>query len=108
MEDNILKKENAERLFELDNEFHKLLFHSVDKARTYEIYSFSDGSLRPSQGSFAKTVKPDKTVEDHENILYAIERRDAELAEMLMTRHLTRHRVEKSELLKAYPEYFVK
>ena len=51
MEDNILKKENAERLFELDNEFHKLLFHSVDKARTY---SFSDGSLRPSQGSFAK------------------------------------------------------
>ena len=31
----------------------------------------------------------------------------SELAEMLMTRHLTRHRVEKSELIKLYPDYFV-
>ena len=108
MEDNILKKENAERLFELDNEFHKLLFHSVDKARTYEIIRSQMVHFDRLRALSLKTVKPDKTVEDHENILYAIERRDAELAEMLMTRHLTRHRVEKSELLKAYPEYFVK
>ena len=31
----------------------------------------------------------------------------SELAEMLMTRHLTRHRVEKSELIKLYPDCFV-
>ena len=107
MEDNILKEEKAERLFELDNEFHKLLFHSVDKARTYEIIRAQMVHFDRLRALSLKTVKPDKTVEDHENILYAIERRDAELAEMLMTRHLTRHRVEKSELVKAYPEYFV-
>ena len=33
-----------------------------------------------------KSLKPDKIVEDHEHILYAIGRRDSELAEMLMTR----------------------
>ena len=106
-EGETLKEGKPERLFELDNEFHKLLFHSVDKARTYEIIHSQMVHFDRLRTLSLKTVKPDKTVEDHENILYAIERRDAELAEMLMTRHLTRHRVEKSELVKVYPEYFV-
>ena len=36
-----------------------------------------------------------------------ITRQDSELAQMLMTRHLTRHRAEKEELLERYPDYFV-
>lgn len=56
---------------------------------------------------FLKSLKPDKIVENHENILYATSRHDNELTETLMTRHLTRHRVEKLELAKYYPGYFV-
>lgn len=44
---------------------------------------------------------------DNEDILYAIKRNDYEMAEMLMTRHLTRHLGEKKELMKLYPEFFV-
>ena len=36
-----------------------------------------------------------------------ITRQDSELAQMLMTRHLTRHRTEKEKLLERYPDYFV-
>jgi DNA-binding GntR family transcriptional regulator len=43
---------------------------------------------------------------DHENILYALKKKDAELAELVMTQHLTRHRVEREELSRRYPEYF--
>ena len=95
------------RLFELDTDFHRLLFTSVSKARTYGIIHSQMVHFDRLRALSLKSLKPDKIVEDHENILYAIGRRDSELAEMLMTRHLTRHRVEKSELIKLYPDYFV-
>ena len=95
------------RLFELDTDFHRLLFTSVGKARTYSIIHSQMVQFDRLRALSLKSLKPDKIVEDHENILYAIGRRDSELAEMLMTRHLTRHRVEKSELIKLYPDYFV-
>lgn len=95
------------RLFELDTDFHRLLFTSVGKARTYSIIHSQLVHFDRLRALSLKSLKPDKIVEDHENILYAIGRRDSELAEMLMTRHLTRHRVEKSELIKLYPDYFV-
>ena len=95
------------RLFELDTDFHRLLFTSVGKALTYGIIHSQMVHFDRLRALSLKSLKPDKIVEDHENILYAIGRRDSELAEMLMTRHLTRHRVEKSELIKLYPDYFV-
>ena len=95
------------RLFELDTDFHRLLFTSVGMARTYSIIHSQMVHFDRLRALSLKSLKPDKIVEDHENILYAIGRRDSELAEMLMTRHLTRHRVEKSELIKLYPDYFV-
>ena len=95
------------RLFELDTDFHRLLFTSVGKARTYSIIHSQMVHFDRLRALSLKSLKPDKIVEDHENILYAIGRRDSELAEMLMTRPLTRHRVEKSELIKLYPDYLV-
>ena len=81
------------RLFELDTDFHRLLFTSVGKARTYSIIHSQMVHFDRLRALSLKSLKPDKIVEDHENILYAIGRRDSELAEMLMTRHLTRHRL---------------
>lgn len=94
------------RLFELDTDFHRLLFLSVGKGRTYDVIHSQMVHFDRLRALSIKSIKPDKIVEDHENILYAIGRHDGELAEMLMTRHLTRHRVEKSELIKLYPDYF--
>lgn len=102
-----LKTEAYARLFELDTDFHRILFLSVGKGRTYGIIHSQMVHFDRLRALSLKSLKPDKIVEDHENILYSISRRDSELAEMLMTRHLTRHRVEKSDLLKLYPDYFV-
>ena len=108
LEDEIRYLNTADytRLFELDTDFHRLLFLSVGKGRTYEVIHSQMVHFDRLRALSLKSLKPDKIVEDHENILYAIGRRDSELAEMLMTRHLTRHRVEKSELVKRYPGYF--
>ena len=108
LEDEIRYLNTADytRLFELDTDFHRLLFLSVGKGRTYEVIHSQMVHFDRLRALSLKSLKPDKIVEDHETILYAIGRRDSELAEMLMTRHLTRHRVEKSELVKRYPGYF--
>lgn len=102
-----LKAEDYAGLFDLDTDFHRLLFLSAGKGRTYHIIHSQMVHFDRLRALSLKSIKPDKIVEDHENILYAISRHDGELAEMLMTRHLARHRVEKSELVKLYPDYFV-
>lgn len=106
-ETRCLKAGDYTRLFELDTDFHRLLFLSVGKGRTYDTIHSQMVHFDRLRALSLKSLKPDKLVEDHENILYAINRHDGELAEMLMTRHLTRHRVEKSGLIKRYPDYFV-
>lgn len=96
-------------MLDLDNEFHKLLFESVQKQRAYEFMQTQMvhfDRLRHLAYQKLKTQKNTRSVDDHENILYAMEKRDAELAEMIMGRHLTRHLAEKEELGKLCPEYF--
>lgn len=94
-------------LLSLDNEFHKLLFDAVGKQWTYNVISTQMVHFDRLRVLTLKTLKNNRTVEDHENILYAIERHDTELAEILMTKHLDRHKLDKEELTKLYPTYFV-
>lgn len=102
-----VKESKYQTFLELDNTFHQLIFESIGKSWTYEIIRSQMIHFDRLRVLSVKSIKNIKTIQDHEDIIYAIERRDAELAEMLMTRHLTRHQVEKSELEKLYPEYFV-
>ncbi len=96
-------------MLELDNVFHRLLFEAVGKMHAYE---FMQGQiahfdrLRNLEFQILQTEKNTRTVMDHENILYTIEKRDEELAEMVMTRHLSRHLYEKEELGRVCSEYF--
>lgn len=96
-------------MMELDNEFHRLLFEAVHKVQAYEFMQAQMvhiDRLRNVSYRVLKSEKSSRNTNDHENILYAIEKRDAELAEMIMIRHLTRHQAEKKELEVLCPEYF--
>lgn len=104
---NCVRESEHREFLELDNTFHRLIFESVGKTWTYEIIRSQMIHFDRLRVLSVKSNKNSKTIEDHEDIIYAIDRKDAELAEMLMTRHLTRHQVEKAELLKLYPDYFV-
>lgn len=94
------------KLFELDNEFHRLMFEAANKTWTYNIIKSQMVHFDRLRILTIKSIKSNRTVEDHENILYAVERQDYELAEMLMSKHLHRHNVEKAELTTLYPAYF--
>lgn len=102
-----LKIQDSEKFLEYDNEFHRLLFDSVNKSNTYAILKAQMVHFDRLRSLTIKNIKDDKTVKDHENILYAIERKDKELAVMLMTKHLSRHVLEEANLRLAYPNYFI-
>ena len=113
LQDNILHYKQAMNgdhyavLMELDNEFHRLIFEAANKLRTYEVVHKQMIHFDRLRALSLQTSLNSKTLNDHENILYAIEKGDAELAEMVMTQHLARHRVEREELHERYPDYFV-
>lgn len=113
LEDNIksqtesYEQGNTTDFLSLDNEFHKIIFEAVNKNWSYKIIKDQMIHFDRLRTLSTKSGKNNYTIRDHEDILYAIKRKDAELAEMLISRHLTRHRLEKKELLQLYPEYFI-
>jgi DNA-binding GntR family transcriptional regulator len=102
-----LENKEFQKLLELDDAFHKLIFQSVKKKRTYEIIHSQMVHFDRLRVLSLRSNDPAKILEDHENLFYAIKRKDEELSEMLMTRHLTRNHMEKSELIAHYPDFFV-
>ena len=105
-----LVQDNHDRRLEIDNEFHRLIFASVNKSWTY-------GKLKDQMVHFDRLRRlslssvPEKTsdtLKDHEDILYAITRHDGEMAELLLTRHLSRYQKEIEGVMEQYPDYFVK
>ena len=104
--DKIAEQKDRETFLELDNEFHELLFRAADKMWSYHIIKEQMVHFDRLRSLSTKSKQHDYVLKDHEDILYAIRRHDSEMAEMLMTRHLTRHLSEKEELLAMYPDYF--
>lgn len=97
----------AEKCLEIDNAFHQIIFESVHKTWTYRILQEQMIHFDRVRALSLKSVTTDYILRDHEDILYALRRQDTEMASMLIHRHLNRHQMEKEELLKKYPGYFI-
>lgn len=97
----------AEEFLELDNRFHRLIFESVNKLWTYQ--KIQEQMVHFDRLRALSTIHGggQHTLRDHEDLLYALRRKDAEMALMLMERHLTRHLFEKESLLREHPQYFL-
>lgn len=100
---------NSEHALALDDEFHRLIFASVNKLWTYQkLRDLMVHFDRLRQLAMSSTAtKAEETLKDHEDILYAIVRHDPEMAEMLIKRHLAHYRVDLETLMQQYPDYFV-
>lgn len=51
-------------------------------------------------------VKDIKIVGDHQAIVQALNDRDAELAQQLMEKHLSRYKIDEQAIRELYPTYF--
>ncbi len=103
-----LQNDNTIRIFELDNEFHNMIYVAAKKEninnlrRTFLIHFDRVRSLS------MLTVKDKKIVDDHRTMLKAIKENDKITAKAIIEKHLNRYRVDEKEVIKAYPQYFEK
>ncbi len=103
-----LKKGSFERLFELDDEFHQILYKSCGKNRTWDMVKRMNIQfdrlrlLRLSVNHDWEIV-----VSQHRKIFEAIDSKNVDLAEESLIEHLRLVDVEKDTLKQEHPEFFV-
>lgn len=96
----------ADKLLELDNEFHRMIYVMAKKERTYEMKSGMMIHYDRVRALSLVTVKDKKIVDDHRRIFEAIKNHDAEEVKTVIMKHLSRYDIDKEEIKKAYPEYY--
>ncbi|WP_066195883.1 MULTISPECIES: GntR family transcriptional regulator [Gracilibacillus] len=102
-----LEKGSFQRLFELDDEFHRLLYKGCGKLRTWDMVKRMNIQfdrlrlLRLAVNHDWKIV-----VSQHRRIFEAISNKDVDLAEETTIEHLRLVDVEKGALKEANPDFF--
>jgi len=96
-----------EKLLELDNQFHALLFLLADKVQCYgwmmEGLTVHFDRVRSMSLSAVKDIK---IVSDHQAIVQALADRNTSVAEQLMEKHLSRYKIDEQAIRETYPTYF--
>ncbi len=95
-----------DKMIELDNEFHKSLFTMCNKERIYNLMEGTQGHFDRIRTMSVHSVKDIKIVADHKAILNAIKTGDKQLAGEFIIKHLSRYKLDQSEIIEKYPEYF--
>lgn len=113
LEDNVALQEHyretgmSERLWTLDNEFHRMLFVIAHKEQIWQMMNSFTAHFDRVRNMSLTAVKDNKSVADHRMILTAIKERDAQAARENMSRHLSRYKVDEQALRDGYPtDYF--
>lgn len=112
LEDNVklqeyyLQNVAADKILELDNEFHKMIFSITKKERIYAMKSTLMIHYDRVRTLSMVAVKDMKIVGDHRMMLEAIRGHDPVQASQLVEKHLNRYQIDEGEIRKKYPEYF--
>jgi len=112
LEDNVrlqefyLQSNATEKIYPLDNEFHKLIYIIAKKENIYNMRSNIMIAFDRVRSLSMKAVKDTKIVGDHRAMLEAIKNGDKEVAKQLVDKHLGRYQIDEAEIRALYPDYF--
>lgn len=112
MEENValqefyLQNDNTEKIFELDNEFHRMIYVTAKKETIHHMSQMIMIHFDRVRTLSMLTVKDKKIVGDHRLMLEAIKEKDKDKAKEIVEKHLNRYRLDQEELMKTFPQYF--
>lgn len=101
-----LENRSSEKLLELDDQFHRMLFRMAGKSQIYALMDSITIHFDRVRSMSLATVKELKTVSDHRAILDAVKERNGIKARQLMEAHLSRYKIDEEALRREYPDYF--
>lgn len=101
-----IEREQEEKIFSLDKEFHKLLYLNCGCPYWYELVEnlaphFDRTTILSFRCRSAKAI-----LEDHTSLLKSIEKKDAASARLIATRHMQRYTENLAAIRKSFPQYF--
>ena len=99
------ENDNNQKFWELDNEFHRLLFLNAGVINVHMLMSGMLTHFDRVRAMSLAVVKKNKLVDDHSLILEAIVSGDPEAAKSFMHKHLTRYKIDKEAVCGKYPQY---
>ena len=97
---------STEKMLELDNEFHRMLFRIANKKQAYEMMDRITIHFDRVRNLAISAVKEHKWMEEHYEIYRRIRDNDPEQAARLMEQHLKRYQVDEGTIRRNYPQYF--
>lgn len=106
LQDFYLEHGAKDKLLLLDNEFHELLFLISNKKFTYDLLGGMMTHFDRVRRLSLLVIKDSKNISDHKNLVEAIKNKDKEAARSIITKHLSRYKLDEDELKKQYPGYF--
>ena len=95
-----------DNLMMLDNEFHSLLFDIARKPQVFALMQNISIHFDRVRSMALSAVKNRKIVQDHEDIIEAIARRDPAAAKRLMELHLNRYAIDTAAIREKHPQFF--
>lgn len=101
-----MENRSPKKLLELDNEFHRMLFHITSKDQVYHLMDSITIHFDRIRSMSLTVVKDLKTISDHKEIVEAIALKDPDTAKKLMEKHLSRYKFDEEALRREYPGYF--
>ena len=101
-----LDRGDVDKLLAADNEFHRRLFMIAKKRISYELMTGLSAHFDRVRQLNVVVAKSSGIAVDHQAILDAVRRRDADGAEQAMRDHLSRYRIDRSEIEEKYPRFF--
>lgn len=102
-----IENHDYKKLFEADEEFHKLIFEGSNKRRIWN--SINDGSTEFQRIRMLRLVTNsswDNIYLQHKEIFNAIKDKNIDIAEGFMKEHLNMVTFDKKKIKEAYPNYF--
>lgn len=103
-----VKADRVEESLVLDKEFHRMLYEFCGRTYWYEL---AEGVAphfdRTSTLKYQCRLATESVIQDHEELLCAIESRNEELAAKIACRHLNRYTENIGEIRDHFPDYFV-
>lgn len=101
-----LERNDTDKIFILDNQFHKLIYTAARKDIIYEMRDAMMIHFDRVRTLSVEAVKDLKIVSDHKGMLDAIKAHDTETALMLVDKHLGRYKFDEARIREEFPEYF--
>ena len=101
-----LSKGTTDKLFDLDNKFHRDIYVVAKKDIIYDIHSTLMIHFDRVRNLSVVTVKNTGIVGEHRAMLEAIKAKDKKTASELVAKHLNHYQVDEIEIRSRRPEFF--